>query len=93
MTEAPPSAYCTASDAGSAMDARSPLEGLRRLISAMTLSWSRCGRRRAAKGCPGVTRGSSGCGALLQLREGHEAAAGLHVLPDAGIDVIENGHD
>src|SRR6478735_8372689 len=41
ITAAPPSAYCAARDAGSAMSASWPLDGLRRLTSAITLSWSR----------------------------------------------------
>ncbi len=74
------------------MEAKSPLEGLRRLISAMTLRSLRMddGPPRAA---PGITSGSSVCGALLQFREGHEASAGLHVLLDSNNDVIKNGHD
>jgi hypothetical protein len=29
---------------------------------------------------------------LLQFRERDEALAGLHILPDTGIDVVENTH-
>ena len=91
MTAAPPSAYCSASEAGSTMLARSPLDGLRRLISAMTFSWSR-GADGAAEGSPGVTGGGRGGGQVLQFRERNEALPGLHILPDTGIDVIENSH-
>ena len=73
------------------MLARSPLEGLRRLISAMTFSWP-ARRRRAAQGGPGVAGRRGRGGALLQFRERDEALTGLHILPDTGIDVIENSH-
>jgi hypothetical protein len=46
-----------------------------------------------AEGSPGVPGRSRRQGAVLQFREGHEALPVLHVLPDTGVDVVENSHD
>ena len=50
------------------------------------------GARGPAEGGPGVTGGRRRGGTLLQLRERNQTLARLHILPDTGIDVVENAH-
>ena len=86
ITRAPPAAYWTASSAGSGMSASSPLDGLRRLTSAMTPT---PGARSAARAS---RAGRASRAAAFTSASGTQRLAGGEVLADAGHDLVEHAH-